>query len=130
MRMKRVGRGGRSAGICMIGSGMLNRLRRPLLAGFALGLPALFVVFGMTALAESPSPATSLGATPGTQASPGGEALPGDPAKGQQLYQQSCTACHGPNLEGGVGARLNPILGGPKNLDPNYLITTITNGES
>jgi mono/diheme cytochrome c family protein len=56
----------------------------------------------------------------------------GDPAKGGQLFGSSgCTACHGSNLEGGIGPKLNPIqnLGNTKNpLDPAYLTTTITNG--
>jgi mono/diheme cytochrome c family protein len=67
-------------------------------------------------------------ATPGATASGG---LPGDPTKGSQLYGQNCSSCHGSNLEGGIGPKLNPIqnLGNTKNpLDPNYLITTITNG--
>ncbi|HVB76457.1 MAG TPA: cytochrome c [Candidatus Nitrosotalea sp.] len=60
-------------------------------------------------------------------------ALPGDPTHGASVFSQNCTACHGANLEGGVGPRLNPLtqLPGVKNpKDPNYLITTVTNGRS
>jgi mono/diheme cytochrome c family protein len=56
----------------------------------------------------------------------------GDPTKGGQLFGSSgCTACHGSNLEGGIGPKLNPIqnLGNTRNpLDPNYLTNVITNG--
>jgi mono/diheme cytochrome c family protein len=73
--------------------------------------------------AESASPAPS-----------GAGALPGDPAKGGQLFASSgCSGCHGSNLEGGIGPKLNPIqrLPDTKNpLDPTYLIDTITNGKS
>ena len=72
------------------------------------------------AFAESASPA------PGSS---GG--LPGDPTKGGQVFGQNCASCHGSNLEGGIGPKLNPIqrLGNtPNPLDPNYLINTITNG--
>jgi mono/diheme cytochrome c family protein len=70
-----------------------------------------------------------------TTASPGpSAALPGDPAKGQQLYNQSgCSSCHGASLGGGIGPPLAPIknLGDTKDpLDPQYLIDTITNGKS
>jgi mono/diheme cytochrome c family protein len=62
----------------------------------------------------------------------GGAGPAGDPTKGAQLFGTSgCTACHGSNLEGGIGPKLNPIqnLGNTKNpLDPTYLTTTITNG--
>ena len=64
--------------------------------------------------------------------SPGASGLPGDPTKGSQLFGSSgCSGCHGSNLEGGIGPKLNPIqnLGNTKNpLDSNYLIDTITNG--
>jgi mono/diheme cytochrome c family protein len=46
---------------------------------------------------------------------------------------QGCTACHGASLEGGIGAKLNPIqkLPGIKDpLDPTFLKTTIRNGRS
>jgi mono/diheme cytochrome c family protein len=70
-----------------------------------------------------------------TSASPSASpALPGDPAKGQQLYNQSgCSSCHGASLAGGIGPPLAPIknLGDTKDpLDPQYLIDTITNGKS
>lgn len=58
-------------------------------------------------------------------------ALPGDPVRGQALYAQYGAACHGANLEGAIGPRLNQIqnLGNTKDpLDPTYLINTITHG--
>lgn len=103
-------------------------LARKLLALFGLLFLAGLVAVGtMPALAQSPEPAAS-----------GGVPLPGDPAKGQQLYNATCTACHGANLEGGVGPKLNPlapISGAPpfkKVTDPgvsDYLITTISDGK-
>jgi mono/diheme cytochrome c family protein len=87
----------------------------------ALAIPALIALTAITTLADSsPSP------TPA-----GGGALPGDPARGATLYGQNCATCHGANLEGGIGAVLNPIdkLPGVANsLDPKFLIDIITNG--
>jgi mono/diheme cytochrome c family protein len=121
-------------------------LKRParLSAALAFLVPVFAVGFGLTALAAaSPQPAGQAGGTPAAQgqsspATAGGGAggaagLPGDPSKGQTLYQQTCTSCHGATLEGGIGPPLNPIksLGNTKNpLDPNYLETVITNGLS
>ena len=83
----------------------------------ALAIPALLLLTGISTLADaSPSPSAS---------------LPGDPNNGQTVYQQNCTSCHGTSLEGGVGPQLNPIakLPGVSNpLDPQFLITTITDG--
>jgi mono/diheme cytochrome c family protein len=85
-------------------------------------VPGLLVGFATVALAAT---------TPSPGASP---ALPGDPTKGQQLYTSSgCATCHGASLTGGVGPPLAPIknLGDTKDpLDPQYLITTITNGKT
>jgi mono/diheme cytochrome c family protein len=87
----------------------------------ALAIPALIALTAITTLADSsPSPTAA-----------GGGALPGDPARGATLYGQNCATCHGANLEGGIGAVLNPIdkLPGVANpLDPNFLINIITNG--
>lgn len=107
---------------------MLKLSRRSVVTAIALAVPVMFVLFGMTALAQSTDSTPSLGASPGAGTS--GAALPGDPDKGAQVYANDCTGCHGANLEGGVGAKLNPIAGGPKNLDPAYLIDTISNGEN
>jgi mono/diheme cytochrome c family protein len=89
----------------------------------ALAIPALIALTAVTTLADSsPSP---------TASGSGGTALPGDPARGATLYGQNCATCHGANLEGGIGAVLNPIdkLPGVANaLDPNFLIDVITNG--
>lgn len=79
-------------------------------------VPSLLIGFATVAIAA-------------TAASP----LPGDPAKGQQLYNQSgCSSCHGASLGGGIGPSLAPVknLGDTKNpIDPQYLIDTITNGK-
>ena len=87
----------------------------------ALAIPALIALTAITTLADSsPTPSPS-----------GGAALPGDPARGGTLYGQNCATCHGANLEGGIGAVLNPIdkLPGVANaLDPAFLIDIITNG--
>jgi disulfide bond formation protein DsbB len=89
-------------------------------AVIALAVPALLALTAITTMADaSPSP------------SPSAVALPGDPAKGQALYNANCATCHGANLEGGIGATLNPIqtLRGVSNpLDPTFLISIITNG--
>jgi mono/diheme cytochrome c family protein len=114
-------------------------LRRParLSAVVAFLVPALVVGAGLTALAASspdPSVQPSAAQSPGPAQGPQGAAgLPGDPSKGQTLYNQTCTSCHGAALEGGIGPALNPIknLGNTKNpLDPNYLIEVINNGLS
>jgi mono/diheme cytochrome c family protein len=88
----------------------------------ALAVPVLIALTAITSLADSsPSPSPS-----GSQA-----ALPGDPARGGTLYGQNCATCHGANLEGGIGAVLNPIdkmPGVANQLDPTYLIDIITNG--
>ena len=92
-------------------------------AALALLAPSMLAAWTLTAVfAASPSPSAS------------GSALPGDPTKGGQLYGSSgCSGCHGSNLEGGIGPRLNPIvnLGNTRDpLNPTYLINTITNGLS
>ena len=84
-----------------------------------VAIPALLALTAITTLADaSPSPSI---------------ALPGDPNRGATLYGQNCATCHGANLEGGIGAVLNPIdkLPGVANLlDPNFLIDIITNGRT
>jgi mono/diheme cytochrome c family protein len=105
---------------------MLRRLRRAFPVAIAVLVPLVFAGWTLTAVfAESPSPSASASE---------GSKLPGDPAKGQQVYGSSdCTSCHGANLEGGVGPKLNPIekLPGVTNpLDPTYLITIIQKGRS
>jgi mono/diheme cytochrome c family protein len=120
--------------------------------------PLLLGAWTLTAVSaaeQSPSPAPSGGSpspsaggaaqSPGASASPGAAAsgspgtaasgaLPGDPANGSTLYNSSgCTACHGAGLEGGIGPKLSPIEKLPDTndpLNPQYLITTITEGKS
>jgi mono/diheme cytochrome c family protein len=83
----------------------------------ALAIPAMLALTAITTLADaSPSPTV---------------ALPGDPTHGAALYGANCATCHGANLEGGIGAVLNPIdkLPGVTNsLDPAFLIQIITAG--
>jgi disulfide bond formation protein DsbB len=83
----------------------------------ALAIPAMLALTALTTLADaSPSPTV---------------ALPGDPTHGASLYGANCATCHGANLEGGIGAVLNPIdkLPGVTNsLDPAFLIQIITAG--
>jgi mono/diheme cytochrome c family protein len=82
----------------------------------AIAVPALLALTAITTLAD---------------ASPGNTSLPGDPTRGATLYLQNCTSCHGVNLEGGIGAVLNPIdklPGIPNSLDPAFLLDIITNG--
>src|SRR5215471_17669249 len=89
--------------------------------GLAVAIPAFIVLTAISTLADtSPSPSASA-------------SLPGDPAKGATLFAQNCATCHGANLEGGIGAVLNPIdklPGVPNTLDPAFLIDTITNGRT
>jgi len=100
----------------------MERIRRPrrhLVAIFVI-VPAAALLFGWTALADS-SPSPAAGAAPA-----------GDVAKGMQIYNQNCTACHGGSLEGGIGPKLNPIekLPGtvPDPKDLAYLTDVIANG--
>ena len=104
----------------------MERIRKPSwhLAAIIFAVPALALGFGWTALADSsPSPAAAGGAP--------GAAVAGDKVKGMATYNANCTACHGSNLEGGIGPKLNPIeklpgVANPK--DPAYLTDVIANG--
>src|ERR1700694_6020757 len=82
-----------------------------------LAIPALLALTAITTLADAtPTPTI---------------ALPGDPTHGAALYGQNCATCHGANLEGGIGAALNPIdkLPGVSNpLYPLFLIQYLTSG--
>ncbi|HXC80141.1 MAG TPA: cytochrome c [Candidatus Acidoferrum sp.] len=86
----------------------------------AVAVPTVVALTAISTLADStPSPSGS--AVP----------LPGNPTNGASLFAQTCTACHGVNLEGSIGPALNPIfkLPGVSNpLDPNFIIGIITNG--
>jgi mono/diheme cytochrome c family protein len=109
---------------------MVRRLRWSLPVAIAVALPLVIAGWTLTAFAASPSPSPSGAAS---SASGAGTAKLGDPQKGSQLFGQNCASCHGSNLEGGVGPRLNPITqlpGVKKPLDPAYLETTITNGRT
>ena len=98
----------------------------------ALAVPAFVLLTAISTLADTSRSPSAGGPTMAS----GSTALPGDPNKGEQLYSQSgCTSCHGTNLEGGVGATLNPIepLAGVSKeqaLTPQFLIDIITNGRT
>ena len=122
------GAGGRSARwpgawVCYLDQIMRGR-RWHLSAAIAVLVPGILAGWTLTAVFAAESPAPSGSAAP----------LPGDPTKGAQVYSaQGCTACHGANLEGSIGPRLNPITKLPNvqnPLDPTYLATTIRNGRS
>jgi mono/diheme cytochrome c family protein len=110
---------------------MLRRVRRSLPIALAALIPAILAGWTLTAVfAESPSP----GASPTAAASPGASpAAAGDPQQGQQLYSSAgCTSCHGANLEGGIGPKLNPIEHLPDTNNPltqAYIVETITHGK-
>jgi mono/diheme cytochrome c family protein len=97
------------------------RLKRgfKLSALVALAVPALLALTAIGTLADSsPSPSAST-------------ALPGDPTHGQAVYNANCAVCHGANLEGGIGAVLNPIdklPAVPNSLDPAFLFKIIHDG--
>lgn len=101
------------------------RARRP--SGLKMSALVLLAVPGIVALATVTTLADS---SPSPNGSPP-SALPGDPTKGGALYAANCSSCHGVNLEGGIGAVLNPIdklPGVPNTLDPTFLIAIITSG--
>jgi mono/diheme cytochrome c family protein len=115
------------------------RARWLLVCACALSVPALALAVGMVvALADaSPAPTASAVSSPAPDSTPsaaaaGGGAV-GDPEKGATLYGQTCATCHGADMTGGIGPRLNPIgkLGNtPNPLAASYLIDVITNGLS
>ena len=88
---------------------MLGRLRRGVRAGF----PPLF---GFGLLIGYPAAVAAGSSSP----------LPGDPGAGAVIYQQNCVACHGANLQGGIGKRLNPIEVDHDNAA--FIIATVTHG--
>jgi mono/diheme cytochrome c family protein len=100
--------------------------------GRAWRLPAVVAVLVPLVLLGWTLTAVFAQGEPSPGASPSG--LPGDPQKGAQVFgSQGCAGCHGANLEGGIGAKLNPIqqLPGVDNpLDPTYLEKTIRQGRS
>ena len=120
------------------------RARRWLLVcAFVLSVPALALAITLVSASAqaSPSPSASASpssspvATPSATTSPAGAtagaAAAGDASNGATLFGQNCATCHGADLTGGIGPRLNPIsnLGNTKNpLAPSYLIGVITNG--
>ena len=116
--------GCREGGFCYLDVDMRGRGWK-LPAVIAVLVPAVLAGWTLTAVsAETSSPSPSASSSK----------LPGDPTNGAQVFgSQGCTTCHGANLEGGIGAKLNPIQkfpSVPNPLDPTYLQTTIRNGRS
>ena len=107
----------------------MKLIRRPARRMGDLKISAL-VLFGVLGLVLLATVTTLADSSPSPNGSPS-SALPGDPTKGGALYATNCATCHGANLEGGIGAVLNPIdklPGIPNGLDPTFLIAIITNG--
>lgn len=96
-------------------------------------LGAAFALISLGIHAKQPGEFKGLG-TPATQEQiagwnidvfPDGTGLPegeGTVAMGEQLYKTQCIACHGANLEGGIGPRL---MGGQGSLATDKPIKTI-----
>ncbi len=106
----------------------LNRWRASTALAFVV--PALVVGTALALLAAQPRPVAA-DASPSPTSSSSPAAVSGDPAHGQQVYNANCASCHGANLEGGIGPKLNPIqplAGVPNPKDPGFLIATIANG--
>jgi hypothetical protein len=89
---------------------------------------AVLMLAGASALAQTGKDTFGFGATP-TDAElkqfvsplPDGRGLPpgkGSAADGKAIYQSQCMACHGANLEGGIGDRLIGGRGSLVNNDP------------
>ena len=85
------------------------------------------MLWSATALAAEPAPfGFGVVAPPSELATffsplPDGRGLPagsGSVAQGKAVYQQHCVACHGQNLEGGIGDRLIGGRGSLVNQDP------------
>ena len=122
---------------------MGGAMRRWFLAcASVLAVPALALTLSLVS-ASAASPATSTspsplgatspgpGATPSAESQSTGTALPGDPTNGAQLFGQTCASCHGADLTGGVGPRLNPIERCGNTKDPlavPYLTQVVTDG--
>ena len=91
-------------------------------AAVAVLVPLVLLGWTLTAVSAQGEPSPS----------PGSSQVAGDAQKGAQVFGSAgCAGCHGANLEGGIGAKLNPIqkLPGVDNpLDPAYLQKTIREG--
>ena len=97
-------------------------------------LPAVLVALVPAVLAGWTLTAVFAAGTPSPAPSASGSVPQGDPTRGAQTFGSAgCTACHGANLEGGIGAKLNPIQKFPgvsDPLSPQFLETTIRHGRS
>jgi mono/diheme cytochrome c family protein len=82
------------------------------LPAWAIGLTVFVFLVGGVYLASNLSGENPPFASPGASApAPSGGA---DPAVGQALVAEAgCTACHGPELEGGIGPALLAVADGP-----------------
>jgi cytochrome c len=96
---------------------------------YVAGVAASVLLSSTVLAADSASPAFGFGvvAPPSELAAffsplPDGRGLPagsGSVAQGKAVYQQQCLACHGQNLEGGIGDRLIGGRGSLVNADPS-----------
>jgi cytochrome c len=94
----------------------------------ALGVLAVALLCFMGAAANAQAPHYGFGTTPSqseldrfSAVMPDGRGLPpgsGSVEQGKTVYEQQCTACHGANLQGGIGDRLIGGRGTLANSDP------------
>src|SRR4051812_47849174 len=90
--------------------------RSPMSTTTERGVVLLFSLAAYGAAAAGPSETYGLGTTPSeaelaqfVSPLPDGRGLPpgsGSAADGKIVYEQQCLACHGANLQGGIGDRL------------------------
>ena len=101
----------------------MSTLERTIILGLALGLGAA-VAAAQTAQTPAASPSPGLGTSISEadikawdiDASPSGKGLPagsGTAAQGAPIFEQKCSACHGPGGKGGTTAPgAGPLVGG------------------
>lgn len=73
-------------------------------------LLALLLVASACGGGKDEEPASDLAEAPAVEAAEAEPAIVGDAAAGEQVYQTSCVACHGPDAKGvqGLGKSLHP----------------------
>ena len=86
-----------------------------LLSSTALAADPGHRAFGFGAVAQPSELATFFSPLPDGRGLPAGS---GSVTQGKAVYQQQCVACHGQNLEGGIGDRLIGGRGSLVNQDP------------
>jgi len=86
-----------------------------LLSSAALSVDAALPAFRLGTVAQPSELAAFFSPLPDGRGLPAGS---GSVAQGKAIYQQQCVACHGQNLEGGIGDRLIGGRGSLANSDP------------